>query len=112
METFRELRRVSLLDESGLWQTFGPPVAFPLYACVSVNGDCVHIFDLPVCKAVSVDITSMEKGFLHRFCYTLINLLKPARPVSSTLNTSEKPALNPARIFSMNAGGKSLQPHS
>lgn len=66
-----------------------------------------------ICKAVSVDIASMEERFLHTLCYTLINLLKPAMPVSSTLtHQKSQAALNPTRIFSMDASGKSLQPHS
>lgn len=70
----------------------------------------MHIFrNLPVCKAVSVDIASMQERFLHSLRYTLINLLKPARPVSSTLtHQKSQAALNPTRIFSMNASGKSL----
>lgn len=55
----------------------------------------------------------MEERFLHRLRYTLINLLKPARPVSSTLTHQKSQAfLNPTGIFSMDASGKSLQPHS
>lgn len=73
---------------------------------------CAYFRDFPVCKAVLVDIASMEERFLHSLRYTLINLLKPARPVSSTLTHQKRQAaLNPTRIFSMNAGGKSLEPH-
>lgn len=73
---------------------------------------CAHCWDLPVCKAVSVDIASMEERFLHSLCYTLINLLKPARPVSSTLTHQKNQAvLNPTRIYSLDVSGKSLQPH-
>lgn len=69
--------------------------------------------DLLVFKAVSVGIASMQERFLHSLCYTLINLLKPARPVSSTLtHQKSQAALNPTRIFFMDASGKSLQPHS
>lgn len=102
----------------------GPPAVSPLcvcalHLCVSMRelereaGGTVHISgDLPVCKAVLVDIASMEERFLHSLRYTLINLLKPARPVSSTLTHQKRQAaLNPTRIFSMDAGGKSLQPH-
>lgn len=77
---------------------------------------CAHFRGLQqLCKAVSVDIASMEERFLHSLRYTLINLLKPARPVSSTLTHQEKKrksqaAQNPTRIFSMDASGKSLQP--
>lgn len=64
--------------------------------------------DLLVCKAVSVDIASMEERFLRSLHYTLINLLKPARPVSSS-PTQEKSqaALNPSGIFFLDASGKS-----
>lgn len=66
-----------------------------------------------LCKAVSVDIASMEERFLHSLRYTLINLLKPSRPVSSTLtHQKSQAALNPTRIFSMDASGKSLRLHS
>lgn len=52
---------------------------------------CAHFRGLQqLCKAVSVDIASMEERFLHSLRYTLINLLKPARPVSSTLTHQEK----------------------
>ena len=52
---------------------------------------CAHFRGLQqLCKAVSVDIASMEERFLHSLRYTLINLLKPARPVSSTLPHQEK----------------------
>ena len=67
---------------------------------------------LLVCKAVW-DITFLEERFLHSLCYTLINLLKPARPVSCALiHQKSHAALNPTRIFSMDAGGKSAEPHS
>lgn len=72
-----------------------------------------HFRDLVVCKAVSVDIASMEERFLHSLRYTLINLLKPARPVSSGLtHPKRQAALNPTRIFSMDASGKPFQPHN
>lgn len=72
-----------------------------------MGGSFAHLRDLPLCKAVSMDITSMEERFLHSLRYTLINLLKPARPVSSTLtHQKSQAALNPTRIFSMDASGK------
>lgn len=70
-----------------------------------------------VCKAVSLDIASMEERFfffLHSLRYTLINLLKAAMPVSSSLtHLKRQTALNPTRIFSMDASRKkkkSVQP--
>lgn len=60
-----------------------------------------------------MDIASMEERFLHSLRYTLINLLKPARPVSSSLtHQKSQAALNPTGIFSMDASGKSFQPHN
>lgn len=72
---------------------------------------------LLVCKALSVDTASLGGGrggvFHHTLCYTLINLLKTTRPVSSRLALKKSPeALNPAEIFSMGACGKSVLPQS
>ncbi len=115
-------------DEWGPWQTFCPPTVPPPCVCVCIcslfvcfyerfrarcEWYCANFRDSLLCKAVSVDIASMEERFLHSLRYTLINLLKPARPVSSTLTHQKSQAtLNPARIFSMDASRKSLQPHS
>ena len=72
-----------------------------------------HFRDSVVCKAVLVDIASMEERFLHSLRYTLINLLKPARPVSSSLtHQKSRAAQNVTRIFSMDASGKSFQPQN
>lgn len=73
--------------------------------CTFRGGGGGHLL---VCKAVSVDIASMEERFLRSLRYTLINLLKPARPVSSS-PTQEKSqaALNPSGIFFLDASGKS-----
>lgn len=79
---------------------------------------CSHFRELVVCKAVSLDIASMEERFFfHSLRYTLINLLKAATPVSSSLtHLKRQTALNPTRIFSMDASArkkkekKSVQP--
>lgn len=47
---------------------------------------CTFRRGLPVCKAVS------EERFLHSLCYILINLLKPARPVFSSLTHQKSQA--------------------
>lgn len=111
-------------DERGQRQTFFLPSNSVSSACMRFYGRgrarrgwyCAHFgdgvggggVDLLVCKAVSVDIASMEERFLRSLRYTLINLLKPARPVSSS-PTQEKSqaALNPSGIFFLDASGKS-----
>lgn len=109
----------------GPWQTLTPPAVClsPACTCSVFVRVCwraskswwlrAHFRDLSVCKAVSVDIASMEERFLHSLRYTLINLLKPARPVSNTLtHQKSQTALNPTRIFwFMDGSGKSFQPH-
>lgn len=70
---------------------------------------CLHFRELVVCKAVSLDIASIEErfSFFHSLGYTLINLLKAATPVSSSLtHLKRQTALNPTRIFSMDASEK------
>lgn len=69
---------------------------------------CSHFRELVVCKAVSLDIASMEERFFfHSLRYTLINLLKAATPVSSSLtHLKRQTALNPTRIFSMDASAR------
>lgn len=59
-------------------------------------------------SCVSLDIASVEERFFfHSLRYTLINLLKAATPVSSSLtHLKRQTALNPTRIFSMDAGRK------
>lgn len=76
-----------------------------------------HFREPVVCKAVSLDIASAEERlfpFFHSLRYTLINLLKAATPVSSSLtHLKRQTALNPTRIFSMDASKgkkKSVQP--
>lgn len=74
-----------------------------------------HSREPAVCKAVSLDIASAEERvfpFFHSLRYTLINLLKAATPVSSSLtHLKRQTALKPTRIFSMDAskGGKKKQ---
>lgn len=66
-----------------------------------------HSREPVVCKAVSLDIASAEERifpFFHSLRYTLINLLKAATPVSSSLtHLKRQTALNPTRIFSVDA---------
>lgn len=74
-----------------------------------------HFREPVVCKALSLDIASAEERlfpFFHSLRYTLINLLKAATPVSSSLtHLKRQTALNPTRIFSMDASkGKKNQP--